>query len=78
MSYGFLFIAAVAVRPAGCQRVLPYEIRHAARLAHGVVQMAHGRGQIVQAQLFQQRTDAALGEPALVAAVRAEPNACRR
>ena len=74
MSYGFLFIAAVAVRPAGCQRVLPHEIRHAARLAHGVVQMAHGRGQIVQPQLFQQRTDAALGEPALVAAVSAEPD----
>ena len=64
----FLFISAVAVRAAGGQRVLPHKVRHAAGLAHGVVQMAHGRREIVKSQLPHKRADAALRKPPFVAA----------
>ena len=36
-------IPAVAVRPAGSQRILPHEVGHAARLAHRVVKAAQRR-----------------------------------
>ena len=44
----FLFVSAVAVGPAGGKGVLPHKICHAARFAHGVVQTAQSRGQVVQ------------------------------
>ncbi len=72
MTYGFsipfLFVPAVAVGPAGGKGVLPLKICHAARFAHGVVQMAQGGGQVVQTQLLHQHTDAAFGKASLVAA----------
>ena len=72
MTYGFsipfLFVPAVAVGPAGGKGVLPHKICHAARFAHGVVQTAQSRGQVVQPQLLHQHTDAALGKASLVAA----------
>ena len=72
MTYGFsipfLFVPAVAVGPTGGKRVLPHKICHAARFAHGVVQMAQGGGQVVQPQFLHQHTDAALGKASLVAA----------
>ena len=43
-----LFVSAVAVGPAGGKGVLPHKICHTARFAHGVVQMAQSRGQVVQ------------------------------
>ena len=43
------FIPAVAVWPAGGQRVLPHEIRRAIGVAHGVVQPAHGGCQVGKA-----------------------------
>ena len=72
MTYGFsipfLFVPAVAVASAGGKGVLPLKICHAARFAHGVVQTAQGRSQIVQPQLPHQNADTALGKPGLVAA----------
>ena len=72
MTYGFsipfLFVPAVAVGSAGGKGVLPHKICHTACFAHGVVQMAQGRGQVVQPQLLHQHTDAAFGEASLVAA----------
>ena len=72
MTYGFsipfLFVPAVTVGSAGGKRVLPHKICHAARFAHGVVQTAQSRGQVVQPQLLHQHTDAALGKASLVAA----------
>ena len=72
MTYGFsipfLFVPAVAVGSAGGKGVLPHKICHAARFAHGVVQMAQGGGQVVQTQLLHQHTDAAFGKASLVAA----------
>ena len=44
----FLFVSAVAVGPAGGKGVLPHKICHTARFAHGVVQTAQSRGQVVQ------------------------------
>ena len=72
MTYGFsipfLFVPAVAVGPAGGKRVLPHKVRHTARFAHGVVQMAQGGGQVVQTQFLHQHADAAFGKASLVAA----------
>ena len=72
MTYGFsipfLFVPAVAVGSAGGKGVLPHKICHAACFAHGVVQVAQSRGQVVQTQLLHQHTDAALGKTSLVAA----------
>ena len=72
MTYGFsipfLFVPAVAVGSAGGKGVLPHKICHAARFAHGVVQTAQSRGQVVQPQLLHQHTDATLGKASLVAA----------
>ena len=72
MTYGFsipfLFVPAVAVGSAGGKGVLPLKICHAARFAHGVVQMAQGGGQVVQTQLLHQHTDAAFGKASLIAA----------
>lgn len=72
MTYGFsipfLFVPAVAVGSAGGKGVLPHKICHAARFAHGVVQMAQSGGQVVQPQFLHQHTDAALCKASLVAA----------
>ncbi len=72
MTYGFsipfLFVPAVTVGSAGGKRVLPHKICHAARFAHGVVQMAQGGGQVIQTQFLHQHTDAALCKASLVAA----------
>lgn len=62
-----LLIAAVAIW-AGGERILPHEVRRAARLAHRIVQMAHGGRQVIKPQLLHQRTDAALREARLIAA----------
>ena len=43
----FLFIPAVAVGPAGGERVLPHKISRAARLAHGVVQTAQRGSEVI-------------------------------
>ena len=43
----FLFVPAVAVGSAGGKGILPHKIRHAARFAHGVVQMAQGGGEVI-------------------------------
>ena len=67
-SIPFLFVPAVAVGSAGGKGVLPHKICHAARFAHGVVQMAQSRGQVVQSQLLHQHTDAAFGKASFVAA----------
>lgn len=40
-------IAAIAIRPAGGERILPHEVSHAACFAHGVIQMAQGGSQVV-------------------------------
>lgn len=42
-----LFISAVAVWAAGGESVLPHKVSRAARLAHGVVEMAQGRGEVI-------------------------------
>ena len=63
-----LLIAAVAIWAAGGERILPHEVRRAARLAHRIVQMAHGGRQVIKPQLLHQRTDAALREARLIAA----------
>ena len=72
MTYGFsipfLFVPAVAVGPARGNGILPHKICHTARFAHGVVQMAQSRGQVVQTQLLHQHTDAAFCKASLVAA----------
>ena len=43
----FLFVPAVAVGSAGGKGVLPRKICHTARFAHGVVQTAQSRGQVI-------------------------------
>ena len=72
MTYGFsipfLFVPAVAVGSTGGKGVLPHKICHAARFAHGVVQMAQGGGQVVQTQFLHQHADAAFCKASLVAA----------
>ena len=63
-----LLIAAVAIWAAGGERILPHEVRRAARLAHRIVQMAHSERPVIKPQLLHQRTDAALREARLIAA----------
>ena len=47
-----LVIAAVAVRPAGSQGKLALKVACATSFTHGVVQAAHGGGQVIQPQLL--------------------------
>ncbi len=61
-----LFISAVAVWAAGGESVLPHKVSRAARLAHGVVEMAQGRGEVIKTELFHQHTDTAFGEASIV------------
>ena len=66
----YLFmIPAVAVRPAGSQGVLALKVACTTGFTHGVVQTAHGGGQVIQPQLPHQGADAAFRKPAFIALV---------
>lgn len=53
-------IPAVAIRSAGSQGVFPDKIGDTARLAHGVVKLAHGGDQLSKSQFLHKGTDSAL------------------
>ena len=72
-SHLLLFISAVTVRSTRSQRIHAHKICCAARLAHGVIQMAHGRGQVGKSQLLHQGADAAFGKTRLIAAAVSPP-----
>ena len=64
----FAVIAAVAVGATGGKGIFAHEVGRTAGIAHGVVQAAHSRCQVVQTQLLHQRTDAAAVKARLIAA----------
>ena len=64
----FFLIPAVAIRSAGSQGVFPDKIGDTARLAHGVVKLAHGRDQLSKSQFLHKGTDSAGRKFCLVAA----------
>ena len=64
----FLLISAVAVGTAGSYGIFADKVRCAARLAHGIIEMAESRREVIEPELFHQGADSAFCESALISA----------